>query len=89
MRLTFDHRVLDGATAAQALADLEDILLDEIVRECTLAIGNDRRADRLLSNNRPCLQLFQKSTECDSGDVVCGTNSEATLASGSMVHKHA
>lgn len=34
MRLTFDHRVLDGATVAQALADLEEILLGEIVREC-------------------------------------------------------
>ena len=41
MRLTFDHRVLDGATAAQALADLERILLGEIVQECTLSSGND------------------------------------------------
>jgi hypothetical protein len=34
MRLSFDHRVLDGAAAAQALADLEEVLLSEIVREC-------------------------------------------------------
>jgi len=34
MRLTFDHRVLDGATAAQALADLEGVLLGEILQEC-------------------------------------------------------
>jgi hypothetical protein len=39
MRLSFDHRVLDVATAAQALEDLEDILLGEIVREYTLSIG--------------------------------------------------
>lgn len=43
MRLSFDHRVLDGATAAQALEDLEDILLGEIVRECTLSIETDGR----------------------------------------------
>jgi hypothetical protein len=35
MRLSFDHRVMDGATAAGALADLEEVLLDEILRECT------------------------------------------------------
>lgn len=34
MRLSFDHRVLDGVTAAQALADLEGILLGEMVLEC-------------------------------------------------------
>lgn len=34
MRLSFDHRVLDGATAAQALADLEAVLLGEILQEC-------------------------------------------------------
>jgi hypothetical protein len=43
MRLTFDHRVLDGAKAAQVLADLEEILLGEIVREVALPIGNDGR----------------------------------------------
>lgn len=35
MRLSFDHRVLDGVTAARALADLEGVLLGEILRECT------------------------------------------------------
>ena len=34
MRLSFDHRVLDGATAAVALADMEGILHDEITQEC-------------------------------------------------------
>jgi hypothetical protein len=33
MRLSFDHRVLDGATAAQALVDLESVLLHEILDE--------------------------------------------------------
>ena len=35
MRLSFDHRVLDGATAACALEDLETVLLGEILHECT------------------------------------------------------
>jgi hypothetical protein len=34
MRLSFDHRVLDGAVAAGALAELEAVLLDAMVREC-------------------------------------------------------
>jgi hypothetical protein len=34
MRLSFDHRVLDGATAAEALADMEDVLCGELVQEC-------------------------------------------------------
>ena len=33
VRLTFDHRVLDGAPAARALADLESVLSNEIVAE--------------------------------------------------------
>ena len=33
MRLSFDHRVLDGATAAQALVDLESVLMNEILDE--------------------------------------------------------
>jgi hypothetical protein len=33
MRLSFDHRVLDGATAAQALLDMEDVLLNEMLDE--------------------------------------------------------
>jgi hypothetical protein len=35
MRLSFDHRVLDGATAARALEDLEAVLMGEILLECT------------------------------------------------------
>jgi hypothetical protein len=35
MRVSFDHRVLDGATAAQGLADLEKVLLEEVLCECT------------------------------------------------------
>jgi hypothetical protein len=33
VRLTFDHRVIDGLTAATALADLESVLLGEVLRE--------------------------------------------------------
>jgi hypothetical protein len=33
VRLTYDHRVLDGGTVARALADLERVLLHEIVAE--------------------------------------------------------
>ena len=40
MRLSFDHRVLDGVTAALALADLENVLLGEILRECTESARN-------------------------------------------------
>lgn len=35
MRLSFDHRVLDGTTAARVLADLEGVLLGEVLQECT------------------------------------------------------
>jgi hypothetical protein len=34
MRLSFDHRVLDGAAAAQSLVDLEAVLLGEVLEEC-------------------------------------------------------
>ncbi len=34
MRLSFDHRVIDGATAAEALADMEAALRNEILDEC-------------------------------------------------------
>ena len=33
VRLTWDHRVFDGATAARALTDFEQILTREMVRE--------------------------------------------------------
>jgi hypothetical protein len=33
VRLTFDHRVMDAGTVARALADLEGVLLGEIVEE--------------------------------------------------------
>jgi hypothetical protein len=33
MRLSFDHRVLDGATAAQALLDMDQVLLSDILGE--------------------------------------------------------
>ena len=36
MRLSFDHRVLDGTTAARALKDMEVVLLGEIIDEYTL-----------------------------------------------------
>jgi hypothetical protein len=34
VRLSFDHRVLDGATAARSLIDLNEVLLGEMVLEC-------------------------------------------------------
>jgi hypothetical protein len=34
VRLSFDHRVFDGATAAHALADMEEVLLGSVVEEC-------------------------------------------------------
>ena len=37
MRLSFDHRVLDGATGAGALAEMEGALLGEITGECAEA----------------------------------------------------
>jgi hypothetical protein len=50
VRLTYDHRVLDGATVARALRDLEGVLLSDIVAElrsgqkpiadCKLQIAN-------------------------------------------------
>lgn len=40
MRLSFDHRVLDGVAAAKALADLEHVLLDEMVKECSQSMEN-------------------------------------------------
>jgi len=33
VRLTYDHRVRDGRSAARALADLEDVLLGEVINE--------------------------------------------------------
>jgi hypothetical protein len=41
MRLSFDHRVLDGVTAARGLADLEGVLLGELLRECTQSAGTE------------------------------------------------
>jgi len=35
MRVSFDHRVMDGATAARVLAELEEVLLGQILAECT------------------------------------------------------
>ena len=35
MRLSFDHRVVDGATVAVALAEMEEVLRGDITQECT------------------------------------------------------
>lgn len=51
MRLSFDHRVLDGATAARGLADLEEILLGEIVRECVQSSGNEDHPGTAVSSS--------------------------------------
>ncbi len=45
MRFGFDHRVLDGADAARALADLEKVLLGEILEEVRgMSVGLRRAA---------------------------------------------
>ena len=48
VRLSFDHRVFDGATAARALAELEGVLLGPIVSECrgytAATVENPQRA---------------------------------------------
>jgi hypothetical protein len=36
VRLSFDHRVLDGATAARALSELEDVLVADVLDELRL-----------------------------------------------------
>jgi hypothetical protein len=38
VRITFDHRVMDGGTMARVLADLEAVLNREILKELTLPI---------------------------------------------------
>lgn len=43
MRLTFDHRAIDGAPVARALADMEQTLLAEIASEIR-EIGGSKRA---------------------------------------------
>jgi len=45
MRLSFDHRVLDGVTAARRLAELEQVLLREILQECMESQGNSALAN--------------------------------------------
>lgn len=35
VRVSFDHRVLDGATVAGALEEMETVLLGEMLQECT------------------------------------------------------
>jgi hypothetical protein len=44
VRLTFDHRVLDGATAARALAALESVLNDSILKELISLARTNRAA---------------------------------------------
>jgi hypothetical protein len=39
MRLSFDHRVFDGATAAGALAEMEVVLSADIIAECRNLAG--------------------------------------------------
>jgi hypothetical protein len=46
MRLTFDHRVLDGATAAVALCDLEEVLRGPITQECAELARRSRSAEK-------------------------------------------
>lgn len=44
MRITFDHRVMDGATVARVLVDLESALTREMVRELTAPLPLRRAA---------------------------------------------
>jgi hypothetical protein len=46
VRLVYDHRVLDGATVARALADLEAVLNGPIVEELTSVAGTAADANR-------------------------------------------
>lgn len=46
VRLTYDHRVLDGAPAARALAELEDVLHGQIHRELVALAAESQAADR-------------------------------------------
>jgi hypothetical protein len=41
MRMSFDHRVLDGARAARSLIEMEEILLTTILKEVQLSEGLD------------------------------------------------
>lgn len=45
MRLSFDHRVLDGLSAAKALGELEDTLLKDMVAECNALPGKKPGTD--------------------------------------------
>jgi len=47
VRLTYDHRVLDGAPAARALAEIEDVLHDEIRQELLDAADNHEPMPRV------------------------------------------
>ena len=46
MRVSWDHRVLDGATVARALVDMEAILNREILREVSETSTSDCRVGR-------------------------------------------
>ena len=52
MRMSFDHRVLDGATAAQALADLEEVLLGQMLVECTEEISSAELSSQMPPKDR-------------------------------------
>ncbi|MBX3415696.1 MAG: hypothetical protein KF708_23630 [Pirellulales bacterium] len=58
VRLTYDHRVLDGANAARAMAELEEVLHGEILQELAadqpaLSPDTDRRPGHRLSVAAP------------------------------------
>jgi hypothetical protein len=46
LRLHFDHRVLDGMTAARALAELEDVLKNTIVQELEILADSEEPVTR-------------------------------------------
>jgi pyruvate/2-oxoglutarate dehydrogenase complex dihydrolipoamide acyltransferase (E2) component len=43
VRIIYDHRVIDGATVARALLDLEKVLNQDILRELQPSKGLDHR----------------------------------------------
>jgi len=47
VRIVYDHRVMDGATVARALARLEEILNTRIVEELKLLAKSEQRSERV------------------------------------------
>ena len=69
MRVSFDHRVLDGATAARVLAEVEEVLLGQILGECTAEASPQAACRRtLLAESSRRLQASLSGSENEEGD---------------------